>query len=132
MADIAKKVGISRPALYLHFENKESIFRALLAELHEGTLEQAQTALNENGKIGDRLLKAFEYRTVELFAVVCNSVHGEELIDINGKVAADVFLAAKHKFVGMLTQALQEAQACGEIQLEYMDARAAAWFETSC
>lgn len=121
MADIAKKVGISRPALYLHFENKEAIFRALSEQLHEATLEKAEKALQEEGKIGDRLLKAFEYRTVELFALVCDSVHGEELIDINGKVADDIFLLAKEKFVGMLTQALQESEENGEIILDNLD-----------
>lgn len=71
-----------------------------------------------------RLFKAFEYRTVELLALVCNSVHGDELIDINGKVAADVFVAAKQKFVEMLTQALQEAELSGEIQLQNLDINA--------
>lgn len=121
MADIAKKVGISRPALYLHFENKEAIFRALSEQLHEASLEKAETALREKGRIGDRLFKAFEYRTVELFALVCDSVHGEELIDINGKVAADVFVTAKNKFLAMLTQVLQESEANGEIILDNLD-----------
>mgnify|MGYP001795374529 CR=1 FL=1 len=121
MADIAEQVGISRPALYTHFENKEAIFRALSEQLHQASLKQAQAALREKGKIGDSLLAAFEYRSVELFALVCDSAHGEELMDINSKVAADVFREAKQEFVEMLTQALQEAQSNGEIQLENLD-----------
>ena len=37
MNDIAKSVGISRPALYLMFENKEDLFQGLAAH----RLEQA-------------------------------------------------------------------------------------------
>ena len=121
MADIAEKAGISRPAIYLYFENKEAIFRALVEHLHEGSLRQAEVALKVKGKVCDRLLQAFEHRTVELFALVCDSIHGEELIDINGQVATDIFLAAQQKFVMMLTQTLQQAETNGEIQLQNLE-----------
>ncbi len=124
MADIAEKVGISRPALYLHFENKEAIFRALVKHLHQESLRQAEISLKGEGNVCDRLLQAFEYRTVELFALVCDSIHGEELIDINGKVATDIFLAAQQKFVVMLTQVLQQAESNGTIQLQNLELNA--------
>ena len=118
MEDIAKKVGISRPALYLHFQNKKAIFRALAEHLHEETLKQAAMALKGEGNVFDRILQAFERRSVELFALVCDSTHGEELIDINGQVATDIFLTAEQKFGLMLTQALRQAEIDGEIQLQ--------------
>ena len=124
MADIAEKVRISRPALYLHFENKEAIFRALVEHLHQGSLRQAEISLQGEGNVCDRLMQAFEYRTVELFALVCDSIHGEELIDINGKVATDLFLAAQQKFVAMLTQFLQQAESNETIQLQNLELNA--------
>ena len=128
MEDIATKVGISRPALYLHFQNKKAIFRALVEHLNEETLRQAEMALKEEGDVCDRILQGFERRSVELFALVCDSTHGEELIDINGQVAADICQTAQHKFVMMLTQVLQQAETNGEIQLQnlQLDARQAA------
>ncbi|MDJ0637060.1 MAG: TetR/AcrR family transcriptional regulator [Xenococcaceae cyanobacterium MO_188.B29] len=124
MEDIAKKVGISRPALYLHFQNKKAIFRALAAHLHQETLRQAEIALKGEGNVFDRILQAFERRSVELFALVCDSTHGEELIDINGQVATDIFLAAEQKFGMMLTQALRQAENNGEIQLQNLELNA--------
>ena len=121
MEDISNQVGISRPALYLHFRNKKAIFRALAEHLHERTLQQADLALKEEGNVCDRILQAFERRSVELFALVCDSTHGEELIDINSQVAADIFLTAEQKFVGMIAQALQQAEKNGEIQLQNLD-----------
>lgn len=121
MADIAKRVGISRPALYLHFQNKKAIFRALAEHLHEGTLRQAEMALKGEGNVCDRILQAFEHRSINLFALVCDSTHGEELIDINSQVASDVFLAAQQKFTVMLTQVLQQAEIDGEIQLKSLE-----------
>lgn len=128
MGDIAQKVGISRPALYLHFQNKKAIFRALVEHLNEETLRQAEIALKEEGTVCERILRAFELRSLELFALVCDSTHGEELIDINGQVAADIFLAGQQKFIAMLTQVLQQAEKNEEIQLENLelDARKAA------
>lgn len=55
--------------------------------------KSAAEALRQKETIGDRLLKAFERRRVELFALVWDSPHGEEL-DINSQVAADILLAA--------------------------------------
>ena len=121
MADIAEKVGISRPALYLHFENKEAIFRALSAQLHEATLEQAAKALRQKGTIGDRLLQAFESKYLKMFKLVCDSSHGEELVDIYGQVAADIYRLTEEKFAEMLTEVLCEAEATEEIQLENLD-----------
>ena len=129
MEDIANQVGISRPALYLHFRNKKAIFRALAEHLHERTLQQADLALKEEGNVcdqrklalRDRILQAFECRSVELFALVCDSTHGEELIDINSQVAADIFLAAEQKFVGIIARALQQAEKNGEIQLQNLE-----------
>ena len=121
MEDIAKKVGISRPALYLYFQNKKAIFRVLAEKIHQETLQQAEIALHKEGTVGDRILQAFKHRSVMLFALVCDSTHGEELIDINNQVAADIFCTAKQKFVMMLTQVLQEAEAKGAILLENLE-----------
>ena len=124
MEDIAKKVGISRPALYLHFQNKKAIFRALAEHLHQETLKQAEIALKGEGNVFERILQAFKHRSVELFALVCDSTHGEELIDINGQVATDIFLAAEQKFGMMLTQALHQAENNGEIKLQNLELNA--------
>lgn len=44
MDDIAKASGISKAALYLHFDGKDALFQALVAELIETMLPQAAPA----------------------------------------------------------------------------------------
>ena len=45
MADIAEAAGMSRPALYQHFANKEDIFRAMLARILDDAADKAIAAL---------------------------------------------------------------------------------------
>lgn len=45
MGDVAEKAGISRPALYLVFPNKEDIFTAVIARLIADSLQQYRAAL---------------------------------------------------------------------------------------
>src|SRR5581483_4919217 len=42
MEDIADEAGVSRAALYLHFRNKEELFRSLSQALHEEALAGAR------------------------------------------------------------------------------------------
>ncbi|WP_019505400.1 TetR/AcrR family transcriptional regulator [Pleurocapsa sp. PCC 7319] len=121
MSDIAKQAKMSRPALYLHFDNKETIFCALVEQLQQQTLSQAEIVLQPEGKIGDRLKQAFECHSVELFSLVANSTHGNELIDINGKVAAEINRASVDKFIQLLAQALEESEVNQEIRLKNLD-----------
>ncbi len=121
MSDIASQANMSRPALYLHFDNKETIFCALVEQLHEQTLSQAATVLKKEESLSDRVRQAFECHSVALFSLVANSTHGDELIDINGKVAAEITRASVAKFVQLLAQVLKESEVNQEIQLKNLD-----------
>ena len=45
MEDIAKKVGVSKRTLYLYFENKEELFRAMIAGIPEAVRELLRACL---------------------------------------------------------------------------------------
>ena len=47
MADIAEKAGISRAAIYTHFENKEEIFKVIVKQTYSDTLEQTAACFAE-------------------------------------------------------------------------------------
>lgn len=58
MADIAAKAGMSRPALYLLFPDKEAIFDSVIRRMDELKLAEIAEALAGMDDPGDRLLKA--------------------------------------------------------------------------
>ena len=119
MEDIASSLGISRAALYLHFKNKQEIFRSLSQQLQDEGLNRAQIALNQKNSLEQRLVEAFESRyLVEFFDSIYTSAHGEEIIDTNNSIAADISLAAQTKFEEMLTQSLEKAEAVQNISLQ--------------
>ncbi|BAY80802.1 TetR family transcriptional regulator [Calothrix parasitica NIES-267] len=119
MEDIASSVGISRAALYLHFKNKQEIFRSLSQDLQNEGLNRAQIALNQKNSLEQCLVEAFESRyLVEFFDSIYTSAHGEEIIDINNSIAADISLAAQTKFEEMLIESLEEAEAEKKISLQ--------------
>lgn len=65
------------------------------------------------------MIEAFESRyLVELFDSIYSSAHGEEIIDTNNSIAADISLAAQNKFREMLIESLQEAEATQIISLQ--------------
>ena len=49
MDDIARGAGISRPALYLHYRNKEDIFRTLAQYLYEASEQAVRDVLARFG-----------------------------------------------------------------------------------
>lgn len=118
MDDIAQKAGISRPALYLLFPNKEAIFRSLSEELHNAALGRAEAALGAEGTMAERLVAAFEGKDLEFIELVERSAHGVELVDIKHTIAADIAEHAESRFKEMLAQALHQAELRGELSFE--------------
>ncbi|MBO4389528.1 MAG: TetR/AcrR family transcriptional regulator [Lachnospiraceae bacterium] len=89
--DIAERVGIKAPSLYKHYKNKQAIFDAIIAEMHQRFLDQAQV-LNIQGND--------PFRDAEIYS----GFSEEQLI----RLGTDLFLYYLHddyikKFRKMLT-----------------------------
>ena len=65
MDDIAKRVGVSRPLIYLKFKNKDELFAGVFDHLTEGRFERAIAAINGSGSPRARLMAAFEILLIE-------------------------------------------------------------------
>ncbi|UWQ31530.1 TetR/AcrR family transcriptional regulator [Leisingera sp. M527] len=90
MDDIAKSAGMSRPALYLHFKNKEAIFRALVAGYYSNASKDIRAGLAAEGSLAARLLAAFEAQGGEAIEAMMASPHGMELFEASKNVAGEV------------------------------------------
>ena len=125
MLDIAQAAGMSRAALYLHFRNKEDVFRAGSERAHATVLAQVAAALAEPGPVFARMEAALLAFQQGLLAEISASPHGEELFDANMTLAAGITLAARARLVHALAGALEQAEAAGDIALRRVDANAA-------
>lgn len=109
MDDIARGAGMSRTALYLHFRNKEDIFRSLAARYFDEALRDMDAALNRPGQDAETaLMAAFVAKDGKFMEAVLTTPHGDELMDagfaITGDLAAEGEARIAHCLAGWLAR----------------------------
>ena len=115
MNDIAKSAGISRPALYLMFENKEDLFQGLAAHRLDQAIDSALSVLQGNGKIADRFRESLLVFEQIFYEPIADSPQGTELMDISLSLASEIMTKKLARFHAALTKSLSEAEAQGQI-----------------
>jgi len=108
MGDIAQQAGISRAALYLHFRNKEEIFRALGRELHERAMAAAEEAAGAASGLAAQLEAALTAK-VAMFEVVHAAAHARELLDENSRLCGEVSAEFRTRHLKLLSGLLAAA-----------------------
>ena len=83
----AEAAGLTRQALYHHFESKEALFRAVIERLHE----EALAAENEGGSLADILVASVSAKLGQLAASLDGSPHVEELFSEHLLQARDLY-----------------------------------------
>lgn len=100
MDDIARGAGMSRTALYLHYRNKEDIFRSLAVRYFEEALRDMTAALQRQGQsVEQALLAAFVAKDGKFMEAVLTTAHGEELMDAGFSVTGDLAAAGEAQMV---------------------------------
>ncbi|WP_411351119.1 TetR/AcrR family transcriptional regulator [Leisingera aquaemixtae] len=117
MDDIAKGAGMSRPALYLHFKNKEAIFRALVAVYYGNAADNVRAGLASHGTLSDRLLAAFAGQGGEAIESMMASPHGMELFEVTKSVAGEEIEAGEAALRGLYAAWLQQQAEAGQAAL---------------
>lgn len=102
MDDIARAAEVSRPALYLLFKNKTDIYRAIGSCLLCNSMRDARRALTAEAPFAERLTDALDKACFRLMAMIEGSPHGEELLDVNNSLAADLVAQWRDDFSTML------------------------------
>ena len=108
------EADISRAAVYLHFKNKEEIFRALARGLQEQALTAAEEAAKE-GPIALRLRRILEAKMATLFDVVYGSGHAAELLDESNRICGDISAESMRRYLQLLTGVIAAAVRRGEL-----------------
>jgi AcrR family transcriptional regulator len=95
---IAEAAGISRPAVYQYFPNKEQVFRATGARLLAQTLAAATTARDADGTVADRLYGVLAVK-LDLSAATIAPGHRADLVAEASTVAGDLVAGFDERLV---------------------------------
>ena len=90
MDDIARAAGMSRPALYTHFRNKEAIFRTFVEMFLGAIVQDAQAVLAAKTSVADGLEAFFDAAFVAPFRELMATQHGMELAGVNAELCGDL------------------------------------------
>ena len=79
MARIATGAGVSRPALYQYFANKDEIFASAFVALFHGHIERALAELDSEAPIADQLDGFLQRFVGDLWERMAASEHADEI-----------------------------------------------------
>jgi AcrR family transcriptional regulator len=117
MADIAAGAGISRPALYLQFKNKNDIFRAGFQMFVEELLAAMEVVLSGQGYLPTRVADAVIAGMVTPFKGIVDTPHGAELFDAKQKLADDLGNDWFARMQWLIRKAIDRAETRGDLRL---------------
>jgi len=125
LEQIAQETGISRAALYLHFRNKEDLFRALARQLLERTQAAAEEAAEQEAPLAAQLEAILDAKFGRIYELVHDSPHAAEILDENSRQCGDLMDGFRKRFLRLVQGSLAAADAAGEVQLRGADLDAA-------
>jgi AcrR family transcriptional regulator len=103
---VAQECGLTRQALYHHFDSKEALFRAVVEAVHENALEAERTAAAREEQAGkglaDIMVAQLQARYRYLFERLKGSAHAEELLSEHQRQTQDLlqrFLSEKFNLI---------------------------------
>ncbi|MGB7287621.1 MAG: TetR/AcrR family transcriptional regulator [Salaquimonas sp.] len=90
MDDIAKECGMSRPALYQFFKNKQDIYRGIAAEMMAESKRIIALNLGGDAALDERLFGAIKLGILDMVAEMEATSHGAELLDLKSDLSGDI------------------------------------------
>lgn len=119
----AEAAGLTRQALYHHFESKEALFRAVIERLHESALAMEIAAANAaekaGGSLADILIAGVSGRLRQLVASLEGSPHMEELFSEHLVQARDLYQKYAALYAGQLAATIERV--CNRQRLTLRD-----------
>lgn len=97
MADVAEGAGMSRPALYQYYANKDDIFRGVLERVLAEAGDRAIAALDGPGDLADQLDGFLQRWYGDLSEQLSNTQHGADLVEAKTGHAKPVADAANER-----------------------------------
>lgn len=117
MQDIADAAMMSRAALYLHFRNKDDLFRSLMEWHHGQALKAAEAAFSSDQPFVSRMERALTDFTMTMMAPIKVSPYGLELFEANMMLAPDINTATSLRLRALMERAVKASASQDEISL---------------
>ncbi|HOU91670.1 MAG TPA: TetR/AcrR family transcriptional regulator [Polyangiaceae bacterium] len=111
MDDIARAVGISRPALYLVYPNKEAVFRAVVEAGLDELIARIERGLPDRTTAAEQLLFVFGESSVRSFELVARAPAAAELLHASFDFVRDLFEQHERRLAGIVARILRAAAA---------------------
>jgi len=89
MAHIAESAGVSRPALYQYFSDKEDVFAAAFAGVFEARVDAALAALHATADLHGALEGMLQRYDGDLWEMIASSAHHDELMQAKSLAVAE-------------------------------------------
>jgi TetR/AcrR family transcriptional regulator len=108
MEDIAREVGMSRPAVYQYVSNKEDAFRRLAERLFSQALAAARRVATTNAPVEQRLYLVLETKLELTLRLVRDSPHAAEMLDESTRLTGDLVSTYTAELVEVVATVLRE------------------------
>lgn len=109
MGDVADAAGMSRPALYLLFESKPALFRAVAEALLADAAAAAERAWPAQAPVAEGLAAAILARDLPIQRLCNASPHADEILATATSLTADLHAASAARFEALLHARLAAA-----------------------
>ncbi len=116
MDDIAKGAGMSRPAVYLHYKNKEAIIRELTQFYYDEKTALVAQALAGDGSVPQKLEKAIAAQSRGM-ADILASPHGLEMMDATKSMSTDIIREGEAELTRIYADWLRREDLTGRAHL---------------
>ena len=117
MEDIARACNLSRASLYLHFQNKQDILRALTAYYFDVTETRMRAALQPGQKPKHALTAAFAAKLGPEVLALLDSPHGADILNAETSSAPDLIAQGEARLIAALSDWLRIEAAYQRITL---------------
>ncbi|WP_204113712.1 TetR/AcrR family transcriptional regulator [Shimia biformata] len=117
MEDIARGANMSRAALYLHYRNKEDIYRSMTMAYYDEVAGSVAEALRAGGPADQALVRAFAAQTGEVMRIFLESPHADELMDAKHSQASDIIEAGEQRLAEVYGAWLAEEERARRVNL---------------
>ena len=118
---VAQECGLSRQALYHHFDSKEALFRAVVEAVHEGALAAERAAAAREEKAGEGLadiIAAQVEARYRFFAdLLQGSAHAEELISEHQRQTQDLVQRLAAEKFALIVATIERVSAARRLAL---------------
>ncbi|WP_170478893.1 TetR/AcrR family transcriptional regulator [Ruegeria arenilitoris] len=116
MDDIAKGAGMSRPAVYLHYKNKQDIVRKLTQLHYEEKISSVFKALQSKGAVSQIVSRAILAQSDGMAAILA-SPHGVEMLDATKSMSTDIVEQGEAKLTQLYADWLAREDTAGRVCL---------------